>query len=61
MLFKIRNLHSNLSIIEQLFAVLAGSGISKFIRPRWIFSGVENTGITGNSGNGFSWIYTFFI
>ena len=34
MLFKIRNLHSNLSIIEQLFAVLAGSGISKFIRPR---------------------------
>ena len=38
--------------IEQLFAVLAGSIISKFIRPQWIFSCVENIGITGNSGNG---------
>ena len=56
MLFKIRNLPSNLSIIEQLFAVLAVSVISKFVGPQWIFSGVENIGIAGNSGNGFSWI-----
>ena len=41
MFFKIRNLPSNLSIIEQLFAVLAGSIISKFIKPQCIFSGVE--------------------
>ena len=57
MLFKIRNLPSNLSIIEQLFAELAVSVISKFVGPQWIFSGVENIGIAGNSGNGFSWIY----
>ena len=58
MFFKIRNLPSNLSIIEQLFAVLAGSIISKFIKPQCIFSGVENIGIAENSGDGFSWIYT---
>ena len=58
MLFEIRNLPSNLSTIEQLFAVLAGSIIGKFVRPQWIFSDAENIGIVGNSGNGFSWIYT---
>ena len=58
MLFKILNLRSNLSIIEQLFAVFAGSIISTFIRPHWISSGVENIGIAGNGRNGFSWIYT---
>ena len=58
MLFKIRNLCSNLSIMKQLYAVLAGSTISNFIRPQWISSGVENIGIAGNSGKGFSWIYT---
>ena len=51
-LIKIWNLCSNLSVIKQLFAVFAGSIISKFIRPQWIFSCVENIGIMGNSGNG---------
>ena len=36
---------------KQLYAVLAGSTISNFIRPQWISSGVENIGIAGNSGN----------
>ena len=51
MLFKIQNLCSNLSIMKQLYAALAGSTISNFIRPQWISSGVENIGIAGNSGN----------